>query len=116
MWIWKKKPPLEGFLKGFTVQFIREAGAMAVSKLPPAEIAKYSRERPQVAKELLWESYDKPFMPSTFVKEDSDGTFAVGWFTRDAKYECVKKFSNLADAITDYVLFSLCKGRWTPGE
>jgi hypothetical protein len=38
----------------------------------------------------------------------------VGWFTRDAKYQCVQEFSTLADAATDYLLFSLGKGRWTP--
>ena len=43
-----------------------------------------------------------------------DGSFKVGWFTRDAQCECVKEFENLADAATDYLLFSLGKGRWTP--
>jgi hypothetical protein len=35
------------------------------------------------------------------------------WFTRNAKYKCVQEFSTLADAATDYLLFSLGKGRWT---
>jgi hypothetical protein len=50
----------------------------------------------------------------TFISENGDGSFRVGWFTRDAKYDSIKEFQNLADAATDYLLFSLGKGRWTP--
>ena len=35
---------------------------------------------------------------------------------RDAQYECVKEFENLANVATDYLLFSLGKGRWNPRE
>jgi hypothetical protein len=34
-----------------------------------------------------------------------------GWI---ATYHCVREFSTLADAATDYLPFSLGKGRWTP--
>lgn len=64
---------------------------------------------------LISESYDKRFTPSSFIMENSGG-FRVGWFTRNAKYECVREFTDLADAATDYLLFSLGKGRWTPGK
>ena len=114
--MWRKKPTLEGLPKGFRVQRIWTTGALAVSELPPAEIARYFREHPEIAKELLGESSDKRFTPSTFILADKTGACSVGWFTRDARSECVKNFSNLADAATDYILFSLGKGRWTPTD
>jgi len=60
------------------------------------------------------ESYDKRFSPSSFIVEEGVGLFRVGWYSTDLGYECVKDFSSLADAATDYLLFSLGKGRWTP--
>jgi hypothetical protein len=86
---------------------------MAISDLPSSEIARYLHEHPETARALLSESQDKRFTPSSFISEEADG-FRVGWFTRDAKYECVQKFSDLPDAATDYLLFSLGKGRLMP--
>ena len=74
---------------------------------------RYFRNNPQTAKALLDESYDKRYSPSTFLTEAGDG-FAVGWFARRAGRQCVRQFSDLAEAATDYLLFSLGKGRWTP--
>ncbi len=88
--------------------------ARAVSELPAPDIARYFSEHPEIAKALLGESYDKRFTPSTFIIEEGNGLFTVGWLTRDARSECLKEFSHLADAATDYLLFSLGKGRWTP--
>jgi hypothetical protein len=62
-----------------------------------------NRDHPETAEALLHESQDKRFTPSTFVTETGKG-FEVGWFTENAEYEC--------DAATDYLLFSLGKGRW----
>jgi hypothetical protein len=106
-----RKPKPEGFPKGFSVQSIGVERAKSIADLPPSEIAQYLRADPQIATALLHESYDKRFTPSTFI-EERDAAFRVGWFTRDAKYECVRVFRNLADAATDYLLFSLGKGRW----
>jgi hypothetical protein len=114
MRIWKPKPIRDGFPEGFRVQRIGVTSAVALFDLPGAEIVKYFREHPGTAKALLGESDDKRYTPSTFISENGDGAFRVGWFTRDAQYECVKEFQNLADAATDYLLFSLGKGRWTP--
>ena len=114
MWHWtRKKQILEGFPKGFKVQRIGISAAIEVSQLPPSDIAKYFREHAEIAGALLGESYDKRFTPSSFIQERGNG-FRVGWFTRNAKYECVQEFSTFADAATDYLLFSLGKGRWTP--
>jgi hypothetical protein len=114
MWPWKRKTPIpEGFPEGFKIQRIGIEAAVAVSKLPAGDIAKYFREHPEIARALLGESYDKRFTPSSFIEEKDNG-LRVGWFTRDAKYQCVQEFSNLADAATDYLLFSLGKRRWTP--
>jgi hypothetical protein len=113
MWHWiRKKPISEGFPEGFKVQRIGISAAIEVSALPAADIAKYFREHPEICRALLGESYDKRFTPSSFIQERGNG-FRVGWFTRDAKYECVQEFFALADAATDYLLFSLGKGRWT---
>jgi hypothetical protein len=114
MWSWGRKPPKDGFPKGFRVQQIGVTRALAVSDLPGTEIAKYFREHPAVAKALVDESSDKRYTPSTFMTESADGSFRVGWFTKDVRYECAREFENLADAATDYLLFSLSKSRWTP--
>jgi hypothetical protein len=116
MWHWKRNPRRDGFPSGFKVQRIGVTSAAAISDLPGTEIAKYLREHPGTAKALLDESYDKRYTPATFISENGDGSFRVGWFTRDAQYDSVKEFENLTDAATDYLLFSLGKGRWTPGE
>ena len=116
MWVWKQKTRIDGFPKGFRVQRIGVTSAVNISHLPGTEIASYFRDHPGIARGLVIESQDKRYTPSTFISENTDGSFRVGWFTRDAKYECVKQFANLADAATDYLLFSLGKSRWTPSE
>lgn len=66
---------------------------------------------PLSADRLLRYSYDKRCTPSTFI-EEVNGGFRVGWYS--SQYECMREFSNMPDAATDYLLFSLGKGRWTP--
>jgi hypothetical protein len=112
----RRKPSKDGFPPGFRVQRIGVEAAKAVCNLPPPEIATYLRVHPEVTKALLIESYDKRYSPSTFIMEEGDELFRVGWFSRKMGYECVREFSNLADAATDYLLFSLGKGRWIPPE
>jgi len=108
-------PANDRFPKGFRPQRIRSAAAKAIADYSPADIATYFRDHPETATALLEESCDKRFTPSSFIAEEGDG-FKVGWLTRRAEYECVAWFANLADAATDYLLFSLGKGRWTPPE
>jgi len=85
----KRKPSADGFPPGFRVQRIGVSRAVAVSGLPGAEIAKYFRDHPETAKALLGESYDKRYTPSTFISENGNGSFRVGWFTRSAQYGSV---------------------------
>lgn len=106
---WRRKRN-QGFPPGFKVQCIG-IKPLFISRLPAARIVKHFRENPLTAERLLAESYDKRFTPSTFIEEES-GTFKVGWYS--TQRECVREFSSLADAATDYVLFSLGRGRWTP--
>jgi hypothetical protein len=114
MWPRRQKKPIpDGFPEGFEVQDIGISAAIALFELPAGEIESYFREHADIARALLGESYDKRYTPSTFIEEKGN-RFRVGWFTRGAKYECVQEFSTLADAATDYLLFSLGKGRWTP--
>lgn len=103
------------FPNGFRVQAIKVAAAIAVADLPPGDIAVYFRNRPETAKDLLQESYDKRYSPTSFITEESGG-FSVGWYSRRLGRESVRQFSNLADAATDYLLFSLGKGRWNSPE
>ena len=65
-----------------------------------------------MADRLLSESCDKRYSPSTFITEQGDG-YLVGWVSSREGYLAQRRFSNLADAATDYLLFSLGKGRWT---
>jgi hypothetical protein len=113
MLFWRSKKPREGFPAEFTIQKIGSVAAKAVSHLTAPEMAAYFRQNPSLGKELLTESHDKRVSPSTFLTEEVDG-YTVGWFSRHTGYQYEKRFSNLADAAADYVLFSLGKGRWTP--
>ncbi|MGO4213165.1 hypothetical protein AB4043_20395 [Terriglobus sp. YAF25] len=95
----------------FHTRNIRLESALAIADLPPADIAAYLRRHPDVANDLLLESCDKRFSPSSFITENDYG-FTVGWYSLGAGYQCTRQFSELADAATDYLLFSLGKGRW----
>jgi len=101
------------FPREFRVQRIGLAAAKAVVDHPPADIATYFRDHPEDARNLVIESGDKRFTAYSFIDE-KDGRFRVGWFSSRCGYECVRQFSDLADAATDYLLFSLGKGRWSP--
>jgi len=69
-WQWRRKKTVpEGFPEGFKVQRIEINAALAVSKLPAADIAKHFREHPEIADALLGESYDKRHTSSTFIEE-----------------------------------------------
>lgn len=83
---------------------------MAVAELAPSEIEQYFREHPDVAGRLLTESSDKRYSPASFISEEADG-FAVGWFSPTRGYECVRRFEDLSHAATDYLLFTLGRGR-----
>jgi hypothetical protein len=103
----------KGFPSDFDVQKTRIAKAIAVSHLPAPEIAAYFQENPAVAGELLAESYDKRYSPSTYIVEERD-EYRVGWYSNGQ--HCENRFTSLADAATDYLLFSLGMGRWSPHE
>lgn len=109
----KQKSSGDDFPKEFRVQRISVANAIAIAELPPDQIAAYLRRNLETAERLLTESCDKRCSPSTFISEEGDG-YLVGWFSKGAGYLAQRQFSDLADAATDYLLFSLGKGRWTP--
>ncbi|HEY9127709.1 MAG TPA: hypothetical protein VIM62_11315 [Acidobacteriaceae bacterium] len=104
----ESKPRMEGFPEIFRPQPIGAQAAVALANLPRAEIARYFRSHQETADALLSESYDKRYGPSTFIKEESEG-YSVGWYSNG--YECVQHHSDLAYAASDYLLFSLGKGR-----
>ncbi len=86
---------------------------MAISDLPSSEIARYLREHPETARALLSESQDKRFTPSSFISEEADG-FRVGWFTSGCEIRVRSRILRFTRAATDYLLFSLGKGRLMP--
>jgi hypothetical protein len=111
MWFWKRKTCGNEFTEGFRVQRIGISDAVAVAGLPPDRIADYFRKNPDMAEKLISESYDKRYSPSTFIAEQGEG-YLVGWLSPRHGYLCQRQFSNRADAATDYLLFSLGRGRW----
>jgi hypothetical protein len=111
MWF-KRRPINDDFPEDFGVQRIGVAAANDLADLLPVDLAGYFREHPEVATDLLNESYDKRYTPSTYITEEGSG-FSVGWLSRSPiEKKCIRRFSNLADAATDYFLFSRGKGRW----
>lgn len=115
MFWWKRKTFGPEFPKGFSVDRIRGAAGKFVADLTANEIAAYFQQHPEAAMEVLSESYDKRYSPSTFISEEAGG-FVVGWYSLNKGKECVRTFDHLHEAATDYVLFSLGKGRWTPPQ
>jgi hypothetical protein len=83
--------------------------------LEPAEIAAFFRDHPKAAHDLMMESGDKRWTPSTFI-ESRGKKYRVGWLSSECQFECEAAFDNLADAATDYLLFSMGKSRWTPDK
>ncbi len=67
------------FPEEFTIQRVRLAAAKGLAGLQPAHIAAYFRDHPEQAKDLLSESYDKRFTPSSFMTERSAATKLVGF-------------------------------------
>jgi hypothetical protein len=103
----------DDFPEEFTIQRVRLPAANEIAALSPAEIAAYFHAHIDIAKDLLGESYDKRWTPASFF-ESHDGGYRVGWFSARFEYKCIRHFSNLPDAATDYLLFSLGRGRWNP--
>jgi len=113
--MWFRRVP-DGFPKGFKVQRIGIDAALKVADLRPEDMANHFRDHPDVAMRLLNESYNKRYSPSTYITEHGSG-FSVGWLSRSpSERMCERSFSDLADAATDYLLFSLGKGRWNPSQ
>jgi hypothetical protein len=114
MWPWNRQKQREGFPPNFAVQKIGITPANAISHLPAPEIVAYfPGESISNAGRLLAESYDKRYSPSTFIAEEGD-EYRVGWYSNG--YQCEKRFTNLADAAADYLLFSLGRKRWSPPD
>lgn len=74
----------------------------------PDEIVTFLRKHPRACRKALMQSYNKRYMPSTFIEEAGD-RFCVGWF--DGERKCLRFFADSAEAVTDYLLFSFGKGR-----
>jgi len=72
------------------------------------EIVSHFRRDITSAHNLVTHSCDKRFTPSTCLEEVS-GSFEVGWYDKSRCHG--RQFSDLAEAATDYLLFSFGRGR-----
>jgi hypothetical protein len=56
----------------------------------------------------MLDSYDKRYAPSTFLQEWENNQYRVGWVKAagDPSITDIRVYSSLADATSDYVLFS----------
>jgi hypothetical protein len=94
--------------EGCTPQTIGLGEFQSVAELPPAEVVSYFRAHADAANRVLGQSCDKRYSPSTFI-EEADGGYHVGWFDRERQH--VRRFTDLSEAVADYLLFSFRKGR-----
>ena len=80
----------------------------SVATLSPTDLVAYFSANPQAARRVLQQSYDKRYSPSTFI-EETHGGYQVGWFDRDRAH--LVHFTELEQAVADYLLFSFGRGR-----
>jgi hypothetical protein len=115
MAFWSQVRSSKEFPDDFAPQKTKISSAIAISDLPALEIASYFRDNPSSANALLLESCDKRYSPSTYIEETPNG-YTVGWYSTKTRRSFERYFSDLADAATDYLLFSMGRGRWFPTE
>jgi len=72
-----------------------------------AQLLEYFVQNPKTCKRLFNDSGDKRYTPSTFITMNKKGKYFVGMLDRDVQEHDVETFDTLAEAVTDYVLFSL---------
>ena len=80
----------------------------ALAKESVHQIVSHFRLDIDSANDLLSQSCDKRFTPSTYLEEVS-GRYKVGWYDESREHE--RSFSDLAEAAADYLLFSFGRGR-----
>lgn len=80
-----------------------------LSESSEVQLLTYFREHTDECHRLLNYSDDKRFTPTTYFDE-VDGGYDVGWFGENR--EDVIFHQSLNAAATDFVLFSLCRGRF----
>jgi hypothetical protein len=80
-------------------------------ELPVDELILRLRGDSRLCERILNQSYDKRYTPSTFIEEQGGG-FQVGWFP--GRRVAVRTFSDRAEAVADYLLFSFGIGRLDP--
>jgi hypothetical protein len=81
----------------------------------PDELLEYLRKHPKKCRELFDDSGDKRFGPSPFIEMTPGKHYLVGMSDFPAGESNVQEFETIEEAITDYVLYSLKRGR-LPGS
>src|SRR6516162_5233305 len=82
----------------------------------PEDLHRHFLEQQRSGRLLLTFSDRKQCVPRSFIKEDDDTWFTVGWHSEKFGQKSLRRFFSLADAATDYVLFSFGKCRFNPSE
>jgi len=73
----------------------------------PSQLLEYLKKRPRTCQRLFDDCGDKRYSPSTFITMDKKGKYFVGMLVLGEEDRDVESFETLAEAVTDYVLFSL---------
>jgi hypothetical protein len=77
-------------------------------ELPVAELISTLERENDICEQVIGQSYDKRYTPSTFI-EEKGGAFRVGWYEHG--YHAVRTYQRRELAVADYLLFSFGKGR-----
>ncbi|MGA2093906.1 MAG: hypothetical protein ABSH16_10930 [Sedimentisphaerales bacterium] len=80
----------------------------ALAEKSPDDIVAFFRDDINAGKRILGQSYNKRYTPSTFI-EEVDGGYQVGWYDNSRHY--IQRFTDFAEAVADYILFSFGRGR-----
>jgi len=73
----------------------------------PNQLLEYLVKHPKTCQRLFDDCGDKRYSPSTFITMNKKGKYFVGMLGWDVVERDVETFDTLAEAVTDYVLFSL---------
>lgn len=73
----------------------------------PEDLIDFYKKNPEICINILQESSDKRYSPSTFISPYKDDQFRVGWVNRGADpIDQIRVFASFPAAVADYVLFS----------
>jgi hypothetical protein len=73
----------------------------------PEDLIDFYKKNPAICEQILLESYDKRYGPSTFISPFKDDQYRVGWVPYGKEpINQIRVFASYPAAVADYVLFS----------